>query len=178
MSSESECDFHRFFAAAAVGEAVPKRINDTLIRERFGGTILPIAPVRVQPLDEASPWWSHMTQYIRNLGSFEAERRGLKIDAWMERALEVARSLFERGLTTEDDLKAEGEEANSNTVRKFLTATLPDPAAHGARVPRRGLCRDRRSQTPPPKKWPAGLQQWPSQFPRLFVGLTQAASPA
>lgn len=172
MDSESECDFFRFFAAAAVGEKVPAKIDEKLIRARFGGTILPIAPVRVQPLDEASPWWSNMMRHVRNSHDFEAQRLGLKVDVWTGRALEVARSLSERGLTPEDDLKAEGKEADSGAVRSFLRQLTLIRLLRGPEFRDAAYVEIGDTKSPPPKKWPAGLQRWPSQFPRLFLGLT------
>lgn len=159
ISSEGECDFHRFFAAAVVGEAVPEKIDEALIRARFGGTILPIATVRVQPLDEASPWWAEMTRYIGDRG-----------------ALDVARPLSERGLSADDDLKAEGEEANTRAVRSYLRQLSLIRLLTGPEFRDAAFVAIGEPDAPPPKRWPAGLEQWPSQFPRLFVGLTHGGS--
>ncbi len=176
MSSEGECDFHRFFICAAVGEAVPERIDEALIRERFGGTILPVATVRVQPLDEASPWWSDMMQGIRSGGQFEAQRLGLEVNAWTEQSLKVARSLAERGLTGRDDLEGEGDEADSSAVRSILRQLALNRLLTGAEFRDAAYVEIGDPDGPPAKRWPPGLEGWPTQFPRLFVGLTRGGS--
>ena len=98
MPSDSEFDYTEFSLPIAEGEPVPERIDEALIRERFGGAILPVAKVDVQPLDESGGWWSDMVTLIRNVdASNDANRRKLDVKPWMEQALSLARSLAERG---------------------------------------------------------------------------------
>jgi len=58
MGSESSDYFAPFFVAANIGDPVPKRITERLIRERFGGTIYPPATIWIEPLKEKGKWWA------------------------------------------------------------------------------------------------------------------------
>ena len=61
MGSELRTPFHEFHSAANIGEAVPEKIDEPLIRARFGGTIFPLATITVEPLAESGVWWSEVT---------------------------------------------------------------------------------------------------------------------
>lgn len=69
MGSESGAFFEPFFIAAEIGAAVPSRIDEALIRKRFGGTIFPPATITVEPLKEAGTWWSEVKQDGAGSGS-------------------------------------------------------------------------------------------------------------
>lgn len=60
MGSESADRFHEFHSAANVGDEVPARIDEALIRARFGGTIFPAATITVEPFAESGIWWSEV----------------------------------------------------------------------------------------------------------------------
>ena len=57
MGSEGYDEFQEFFAAANVDDPVPQRLDEGLIRARFGGTIFPLATITVEPLTEGGRWW-------------------------------------------------------------------------------------------------------------------------
>src|SRR5262245_24669371 len=57
MGSEGYDEFQEFFAAANVHDPIPQRIDEKLIRVRFGGTVFPSATIAVEPLKEAGRWW-------------------------------------------------------------------------------------------------------------------------
>lgn len=60
MGSESSDPFRGFFIAGTAGETTLRRIDENLIRSRFGGTIFPPAPISVEPLTEAGVWWGEV----------------------------------------------------------------------------------------------------------------------
>jgi hypothetical protein len=60
MGSESSDMFHQFFIAANTNEAIPSKIDESLIRAKFGGTIFPLATITVEPLSESGIWWSEV----------------------------------------------------------------------------------------------------------------------
>jgi hypothetical protein len=60
MGSESGDTFHEFFIAGNAVEPAPGRIDEQLVRSRFGGTIFPLATITVEPLAEAGVWWSEV----------------------------------------------------------------------------------------------------------------------
>jgi hypothetical protein len=55
-SSESD-PFREFYSAANIDEDRPEKIDETLIRARFGGTIFPPATITVEPFAESGTWW-------------------------------------------------------------------------------------------------------------------------
>src|SRR5262249_47133033 len=69
MGSEGCDEFQEFFAAANADDPIPQRIDEELIRERFGGTIFPLATVTVEPLKEAGRWW----KWVVDDGHFRSE---------------------------------------------------------------------------------------------------------
>jgi hypothetical protein len=57
MGSEGDDEFQEFFVAANTDDPIPERIDERLIRERFGGTIFPLATITIEPLREEGRWW-------------------------------------------------------------------------------------------------------------------------
>ena len=57
MGSESTDTFNGFFIAAPAGSIPPPRIDEPLIRSRFGGTLFPPVTITVEPFSEDAPWW-------------------------------------------------------------------------------------------------------------------------
>ena len=52
--------FSEFFIAATVDDPIPARIDEDLIRSRFGGTLFPLAEVAVEPLIEGGGLWERL----------------------------------------------------------------------------------------------------------------------
>jgi hypothetical protein len=57
MGSESRDEFQEFFVAANVDDPIAGRIDEALIRSRFGDTLFPLATITVEPLKEKGRWW-------------------------------------------------------------------------------------------------------------------------
>lgn len=55
-------EFGPFYNVASEGNEPPTRIDDGLIRTRFGGTIFPEARVAVEPMAESGEWWEQFEQ--------------------------------------------------------------------------------------------------------------------
>jgi hypothetical protein len=64
MGSESQDPFRPFFVVANADEPPVARIDETLIRRLFGGTIFPPATITVEPLAESGVWWSEVLAYL------------------------------------------------------------------------------------------------------------------
>jgi hypothetical protein len=62
MGSESSDEFREFFIAANADEPAPGRIDEGLIRSRFGGTLFPPSTITVEPMAEAGVWWSEVEE--------------------------------------------------------------------------------------------------------------------
>lgn len=60
MGSELSHPFHEFHSAANIDEKVPEKIDASLIRARFGGTIFPLATITVEPFAESGVWWAEV----------------------------------------------------------------------------------------------------------------------
>lgn len=60
MGSDAGDPFRGFFIAGTAGEPTPTRIDEALIRSRFGGTIFPPATITVEALAEAGVWWGEV----------------------------------------------------------------------------------------------------------------------
>jgi hypothetical protein len=121
-SSEGEFQWDEFYVAANVADPIPKRIDEDLIREQFGGTIIPLAPFAIAPIIEAGPWWATIRRrlYYRSHGVAD---NVLKIDrrVWWKRCMSVARMLFDR------DLKIYGEKGQRvKEVARIVKALNPD----------------------------------------------------
>jgi hypothetical protein len=164
------------------------------LRAKFD-TILPIAPIVVEPIAEEGPWWDKQMMLARYRSDNWADRvREIDRDVWWERCWSATRALHERGLSlregsktdwTEEDrilrvLKDPGETGNVNwsdvtivqyflsllqVVRFFRVADFRDAASVEIG--------DHYHPVRVPKaSWPPGLRSWPSCMPRLLVGLT------
>ena len=62
MGSESSAHFSEFCVAANVDALRPERIDESIVRRAFGGTIFPPATITVEPLKEAGIWWSEVVR--------------------------------------------------------------------------------------------------------------------
>ena len=60
LGSESGDPFHPFFIAADEAIARPVKIDEALIRSRFGSTIFPPATIEAEPLREGAEWWKQV----------------------------------------------------------------------------------------------------------------------
>ena len=67
LDSEGDLSFRGFFIAANVDDVPPVRIDGTLIRARFGGTIFPPTPIVVEPLAEGTDWWREVLETLEGL---------------------------------------------------------------------------------------------------------------
>lgn len=76
LDTEGEFSFHPFFIVANIGIPIPWRIDERLIRARFGGTIFPPATISVEPLSEEAAWWRKMVASYE--GDEEAGEADLK----------------------------------------------------------------------------------------------------
>ncbi len=61
LDTEAEFAFSPFFIVANIDDPIPRRINEALIRSKFGGTIFPLATISVQPLSEEASWWAEVS---------------------------------------------------------------------------------------------------------------------
>jgi hypothetical protein len=195
--SEGEFFWEPFFSAAIVDEPAPDRIDAALIRERFGGTILPVASISIEPVAEQGPWWEDSMRSIYQGGQHLA-RLVAKVEhgVWWERSVSVARALDAR------NLKIGGESTpNRKEVDRIVRALVPgkDDVSDTERSTAREIlaqlrlirffrgpefrdaasvrvgdpydaARDRTD------RWPPGLGAWPSGVPCLLIGLTQGGS--
>ncbi len=171
MSSEGDFRYYQLAIPIAVGEPVPERIDEALIRARFGGAILPIATVDVQPLNESAPWWSEMKELIQNVNLDSQSVKGRSAKARLANALKLARSLAER------NQRPSGDEPDSRAVRAIFRQLFLNRQLNGPEFRDSAYVAIGDPYEPPPEdRWPPGLEMWPSSFPRLFVGLTQGGS--
>jgi hypothetical protein len=67
LDTESEFSFHPFFIAANIDDRVPQRIDEKLIRVKFGGTIFPPATILIEPLSEEAAW------FVKLVKTYEGE---------------------------------------------------------------------------------------------------------
>jgi hypothetical protein len=196
LASEGEFQWYPFFIAANLDDPIPERIDEALVRERFGGTILPIASVVVGPLAERGVWWSLAIKGLRYDADMTAKRVEVDGEVWWQRSLSAARTLHERGLSVVEEGKAERLEVDQ------ILRVLKDPgdSSPGRSTStrdaqrllqllkfidlfRRPVFKDAAyvaigdvRRTPTKEQWPPGLAAWPSCMPRLLVGLTQGGS--
>jgi hypothetical protein len=200
LASEGEFGWEPFFVAADRDWPIPERIDESLIRDRFGGTILPVAPFAISPIDDSGPWWAEISRNIGSCRDFSTRELGIDLETYMERSLVGARALFERGLTryglsTGDDQKDEGnrllraifqvpEDDSSidfhlEAAKQFLRVLnlarfFEGPEFLDAAYIEIGEEYSR--HVPAKSRWPAGLVTWPCCFPRLLVGMTRGGS--
>ena len=81
MGSESSDPFYQFFIAANADDPVPDRIDEALIRSKFGGTIFPLATITVELLNEEGAWWSEV---LYDASDYEAAEREEYLRPWRE----------------------------------------------------------------------------------------------
>jgi hypothetical protein len=62
MGSESDAWWEAFFVTANAGIEPPRRLTEDVIRATFGGTIYPLAAIRIEPIEEQSEWWSRVVR--------------------------------------------------------------------------------------------------------------------
>ncbi len=60
MGSEADDTFHEFFIVANLDDPTTEKIDEALVRSKFGDTIFPMATMTVEPLEEAGVWWSEL----------------------------------------------------------------------------------------------------------------------
>ncbi|MEL7086415.1 MAG: hypothetical protein AAGM36_18185 [Cyanobacteria bacterium J06597_1] len=60
MGSEATTFFSPFSICSPCNTDTPTAITSDLIRERFGGTIFPLATITVEPLEESGIWWGEI----------------------------------------------------------------------------------------------------------------------
>jgi hypothetical protein len=60
MGSESSAHFSEFFVAANVDGQRLDRIDESVVRRAFGGTIFPPATITVEPLAQSGVWWGEV----------------------------------------------------------------------------------------------------------------------
>jgi hypothetical protein len=60
MGSESSDTFRPFFITVNVDDTIADRIDEALVRSKFGDTIFPPATITVEPLAEEGTWWSEV----------------------------------------------------------------------------------------------------------------------
>lgn len=162
MNTEGHFEPEPFFVAANVDDPVPDRIDEALIRARFGGTIFPPAPVTVAPLDESGRWWSDTDG---GRGHYGAEFRDVTADE----------------LAADDELAEEYREQqeaagrNLESMRRFMRWFRDRPEFKDAAYVAIGEFYGYRFPFPP-EAIPPGTESPGSALPRLIVGLTHAGS--
>ena len=87
MGSESSDTFHQFFIAAHTNEIIPNKIDESLIRSKFGGTIFPLATITVEPLKESGIWWSEV-EYDGSESSHEYFKPWKSMVEWFNNRVE------------------------------------------------------------------------------------------
>jgi hypothetical protein len=198
LSSEGHFDWAAFFVVANRDDPSPERINEVQVREMFGGTILPIAPIVIESIAGDGPWWDEWMTWARSESDNTARERKIDPEVWWERCWSAADALYKRGLSlrvgsktdwTEEDailrvLKDPGDNSRVGWVEVSTVENLL-PMLKTIRFFRGPDFRDatlvkisdyfHKVQTPK-ATWPTGLQSWPTCMPRLLVGLTPAGS--
>ena len=99
MGSEADDYFHEFFIAANADGPIPDKIDEALIRSKFGGTIFPPATVEVEPLKEAGVWWSEVLYDVSESPTQEREahlRRWRRLIEWFRERPELKEAAFVR----------------------------------------------------------------------------------
>jgi hypothetical protein len=57
MGDEGQHEFLPFYVTANIGEVVPPKITEELIRAAFRGTIYPDADITIEPIEAGQDWW-------------------------------------------------------------------------------------------------------------------------
>jgi hypothetical protein len=198
LSSEGDFQWYPFFVAANLDDPAPGRIDEAMVRERFGGTILPIIRIVISPIREGGPWWDKNVEGIRSDSDRRADRAGVSLDVWMERSFAGLRLLEEKGLDRYETDKAQQKVGDPLLAKIFevprtrslewsdLTTTLEIRRLQ--RIVRffgRPEFRDaafveigdyHHPERVPRNRWPEGMEAWPTSLPRLLIGLTLGGS--
>ena len=99
MGSEADDTFHELFIVANVDGPTTEKIDETLIRSKFGNTIFPLATITVEPLEEAGVWWSEVLYDVSesDLVKHEADLRPWReMIGWFHAEDELQDSAFVR----------------------------------------------------------------------------------
>jgi hypothetical protein len=198
LSSEGDFQWYPFFVAANLDDPAPEQIDEEVVRERFGGTILPIIQILISPIREGSPWWDKNIEGIRSDSDWRADRAGVSLDVWMERSFAGARTLDEKGLDRYETDKAQQKMGDPLLAKIFeipgsrrLEWSDVKTTLEIRRLQRiirffgRPEFRDaayveigdhHHHQRVPRDQWPEGMEGWPTSLPRLLVGLTLGGS--
>jgi hypothetical protein len=194
--SDGDFQWGDFYIAANVDDPAPERIDESLIRERFGGTILPMAPIAIEPIEEESEWWIRTTESIYYGCSRIAENAKVEHDVWWERSMAVARALNDRNLKIYGDKRENATEVRriveslnpghdyNSRARQRATASEILTLFHLIRFYKRPEFQDAAYVTIGvwsewrfrKDEWPPGLESWPSSMPCLVLGLTRGGS--
>lgn len=197
LGSEAHFEWQPFFMAANSDESPPERIDEALIRQRFGGTILPIAPLLTTPIRSDGPWWDMMSKDYAYYSWQYAEEAKVANEVWVERSVAGARALEEHGLwdyAEDEDQQKVGDPILAEilgvplerltwgvvgtTLSIFrltrITRFFNGPQFRDACLVAIGDYFDHRRV--PQDRWPTGLRGWPTNMPRLAVGLTPGGS--
>lgn len=155
LGSEGHLPFDAFSIVANRDEPAPARIDEELIRSRFGGTIYPAATIDVQPLVEGARWWSDVLMCAEETADVQAM---LGVDDEDE---EDPAPYFEAFVSVWRE-----------AIRWFREAPEFVDAAFVAIGNYDRLTELTLGSGPPPD----GMAGRPSAYPRLFVGLTRGGS--
>ena len=99
MGSEADDTFFEFFIVANVDDSIPAKIDEALIRSKFGDTIFPYATITVEPLEEAGVWWSKLLYDASDLDLAEQEahlRPWRRMLQWFHKQPELKDAAFVR----------------------------------------------------------------------------------
>lgn len=149
LGTEGDLPFDPFWIAANRGEAAAK-IDEALIRARFGGVIYPAARIDIQPLAEGAEWWSDVLMCAEETADVQAMRSDDEDEdpaPYFEAFVSVWRNMVnwfrERPEFVDAAFVAIGDYDHQLDLEREH-----DPLPHGAVGP-------------------------PTNYPRLFVGLTR-----
>lgn len=158
LGSEGNLEFRGFFIAANVDDPVSKRIDDKLIRSRFGGTIFPLATITTEPISQESQWWAGVVRAAKVLDEHQ----------------EMERDLYG------DDLDDDEEESDSEQFlerwRGMLRWFQERPEFKDNAFVAIGDYDEFRNLESKKTPLPEGTETLASSFPRLFLGLTHGGS--
>lgn len=162
MGSESTDPFRPFFITANVGEPPPRRIDEALIRARFGGTIFPPATITVEPLAEAGVWWSEVQADSGEDGVDEDEEMDVDVDVDVDEDQE-----------DDEDSNGGGDDL-LKPWREMIRWFARQPGFVDRAFVRIG---DRQALWDLPRQqWPEGTEVTGSVLPRMALGLTPRGS--
>jgi len=94
MGSESSDPFSPFFCCSNTHDDRITKLDGNFIRERFGGTIFPLATITVEKLAEDGVWWSEVSTDCEGDATTLADWRS--VIQWFEGHSEISNSVFVR----------------------------------------------------------------------------------